>query len=203
MEDRVTQSTGQARAIIRVTNPCILSVLVLLLIGYTKSSDMSALVGWVVILLLFLVVLPLVYVYVRSSTGKGGLKLVADPTIFLKHHPRDILILGVLSGLPCVVILVFLEAPLLLLYTLMALLAGSLVIALFNVFYKVSYHLAALTILITMAVVSWGQIFLVLFTAIPLIGWAKYRLREHTPTQLATAIALSVAISAATLYLLR
>ncbi len=178
-------------------------MLVLLLIGYTESSNVRALVGWVVTLLLFLVVLPLVYVYVRASTSKSGLRLVADPTIFLKHHPRDILILGVLSVLPCVVILVSLEAPLLLLCTLMALLAGSLIIALFNIFYRVSYHLAALTILITMAAVTWGQIFLVLFTAIPLIGWAKYRLHEHTPTQLATGIVLSVAVSAATLYLLR
>jgi len=139
----------------------------------------------------------------RISRSRSGTKPMVDPTIFLKQHPRDILIVGVLSGLPCVVILVFLEAPLLLLETLIALLASSLIIASFNIFYRVSYHLAALTILVIMATITWGSIFLVTFAAIPLISWAKYRLHEHTPTQLAIGIVLSVAVSGTTLYVLR
>ena len=73
--------------------------------------------------------------------------------------------------------------------------------ALFNIFYRVSYHLAAVTILVIMSALTWGQIFLVLLAAIPLIGWAKYQNREHTITQLAMDIPLSVAVSVATLYL--
>jgi len=126
---------------------------------------------------------------------------VSDPTIFLKQHPRDILILGLLLGLPCLVILLLLKAPSLMLCTLGALLASSIVIAVFNIFYRVSYHLAAVTILVIMAALTWGQIFLVLLAVIPLIGWAKHQIHEHTLVQLATGIALSVAISGATLYL--
>jgi len=154
------------------------------------------------ILLLFLVVLPLIYTYVRIFASRSGTKPVGDPTIFLKQHPRDVLILGVLSGLPCVVILVFLEAPLLVLCTLIALLASSLIIASFNIFYRISYHLAALTVLAIMVTITWGQFFLITFAAIPLIGWAKYQLLEHTPTQLVIGIVLSVAVSQITLYVL-
>jgi len=139
----------------------------------------------------------------RISRSRSGTKPMVDPTIFLKQHPRDILIVGVLSGLPCVVILVFLEAPLLLLETLIALLASSLIIASFNIFYRVSYHSAALTILVIMATITWGSIFLVTFAAIPLSSWAKYRLHEHTLTQLAIGIFLSMAVSGTTLYVLR
>jgi len=201
MEGKVTRSAYLARVISRVTNPCILSVLVLLLIAYTESTNVRELVGWVTIVLLFLVLMPLVYVYVRTSRSRSGTKLAADPTIFLKQHPRDILLLGLLLGLPCLVILFFLEAPSLLLCTLAALLASSIVIALFNIFYRVSYHLAAVTILVIMAALTWGQVLLVLLAAIPIIGWTKYQIHEHTPAQLATAIALSVAVSGAILYL--
>ena len=199
MEDNVTRSAHLARVISRVTNPCIVSVIVLLSIAYTESSSVRILVSSVAVVLLFLVLLPLVYVYMRTSRGRSG---IADPTISLKQHPKDILILGLLLGLPCLVILIFLEAPTLLLYTLGALLAGSAVIALFNIFYRVSYHMATVTILVIMAALAWGEILLILLATIPLIGWAKYQIREHTLAQLTTGVALSMAITGATWYLL-
>ena len=201
MDVQVSRSAYPAQVISRVTNPCILSVLVLLLIAYTEFTDVRALVVWVAIMLLFLVVMPLVYVYLRTSKSQSGRKLVANPTIFLKQHPRDVLILGLLTGLPCFVILLFLEAPPLLLCTLAALLISSVVTAIFNIFYRVSYHLAAVTILVLMAAFSWGPVFLVLLVAIPIIAWAKYHIHEHTPTQLATGIVLSLAIVGAISYL--
>ena len=203
MENKITRSTRLARVIVRVTNPCILSVLVLFAIALTESSNVGALVGWVLILILFLVVLPLAYTYMRIIRNKSDTRSIVNPTIFLRQHPRDILIIGILSGLPCVVILVFLEAPLPLLETLIALLASSLIIASFTMFYRISYHLAALTILVIMTTITWGSIFLVTFAAIPLCSWAKYRLHEHTLTQLAIGIFLSMAVSGTTLYVLR
>jgi hypothetical protein len=201
MEGKVSRLNYLARAISRVTNPCILSVLVLLLIAGTESTDARALVAWVMTVLLLLVLVPLVYVYIRTFKNISSKKLIAAPTAFLKQHPRDILILGLSLGLPCLVILLFLEAPSLMLRTLVALLAGSIVAALLNIFYRVSYHLSAVTVLVIMSVLTWGQIFLVLWAAIPLIGWAKYYNHEHTPTQLALGIALAVVVSGATLCL--
>ena len=140
MENKITRSTRLARVIVRATNPCILSVLVLFAIALTESSNVGALVGWVMILILFLVVLPLAYTYMRIIRNKSDTRSIVNPMIFLRQHPRDILIIGVLSGLPCVVILVFLEAPLPLLETLITLLVSSLIIALFTTFYRMTVH---------------------------------------------------------------
>ena len=202
MESKITQSMWLARVILRVTNPCILSMLVVFSIAFTESSNVRTLVGWVMILLLFLVVLPLAYTYMRISRNRSGTRPMVNPIVIFKQHPRDILILGILSGLPCVVILVFLEAPLRLVETLIALLAISLIIASFTVFYRVSYHSAALTILVIVPTVTWGSIFLTTLAVIPLISWAKYQLHEHTPTQLGIGIVLSLAVSGTTLYVL-
>ena len=200
MEDEVTRSAYLARVISKITNPCILSVLVLLLMAYTESTDVGVLISWAAIVFLFLVLLPLVYVYIRTYKSRDGTKLMANPTLFLRQHPREILMLGLLLGLPCLVILIFLDAPSLLLSTLVALLASSIVTALFNIFYRVSYHLAAVTVLVLMAALTWGQIYFIILAVIPLISWAKYRINEHTPAQLAIGIAVSVATSGATLY---
>jgi len=201
MNVKIVRSAYLTQAISRVTNPCILSVLVLLLIAYTEFTNVRALVVWVAIMLLFLVVMPLVYVYLRTSRSQSGIKLVANPTIFLKQHPRDVLTLGLLTGLPCFVILLFLEAPPLLLRTIAALLISSVVTALFYTFYRVSYHLTAFTILVIMAALTWGQILLIFLAVIPLLGWAKYQIHEHTPAQMATSIILSLAIVVVISYL--
>lgn len=202
MEGKVTRSTYLARIISRVTNPCILSILVLLLIAYTESTNMRVLVGWVTVVFLFLVVLPLVYVYMRTSRNRSGTKILADPTFFLKQHPKDILIISLVLGLSCFMVLFFLKAPAILLGTLMALMASSILTALFNIYYRVSYHLTAVTILVIMSAQTWGHIFFVLLAVIPLTSWAKYQIHEHTPAQLTIGVALAMVVAVATLYLL-
>ena len=201
MESKVSRLNYLARAISRVTNPCILSVLVLLLIAGTEYADVRALVAWAITTVLFLVIIPLVYVYIRTFKNISAIKLITAPTVFLKQNPVDILILGFFLGLPCLVILLALEAPSLMLRTLLALLASSILVALLNMFYRISYHLSAVTVLVVMSALAWGQSFLFLWAVVPLVGWAKYHNREHTPIQLALGIALAVAVSSATLCL--
>ena len=183
-----------ANAISKVTNPCVLSIVVLILIAYAESSGVGTLFGWFTIIFLFLVVLPLIYVYHRTRAGRGEIKLLANPTAFLRRHPKDIFILGTISGLPCILVLVLLKAPTPLISTLVLLLTVSLVVALFNLFYKASYHLAAVTILIGMAVPVWWPTSTALLPALPVIGWAKYRLGEHTPTELASGFGLALIV---------
>ena len=173
----------------------------MLLIAYTESTNLRVLVYWSTTVFLFLVLIPLVYVYMRTSRSRSDAKLMADPTSFLRQYPNDILILGLLLGLPCLLILLFLKTPSLLLWTLAALLTSSIVIALLNIFYRISYHLAGVTILVIMAALTWGPVFLVLLAAIPITAWAKYYIHEHTPTQLATGIVMALAIVGAILYL--
>ncbi|MFC2072886.1 hypothetical protein ACFLUU_09390, partial [Chloroflexota bacterium] len=121
-----------------------------------------------------------------------GIKLKSDPTIFLKQHPSDVLIVGLLFGILGLVSLLLLEAPLILLQTYATLLIGSFVIAICNIFYRVSYHLGAVTILVMMAPIAWGQNFLVLMAAMPLVGWAKYQIGEHTIIQLLSGIIIAI-----------
>ncbi len=181
-----------------ITNPCVLSVFFLLVVSYSLSSDPATFISWCVIMLLFLLILPLGYIYLRLYLSQALIGYRTNPTNFLKTHPKDVIILGIVFGLLCLVTLLYFKAPSLLLCTLTALLVTSFLVSVCNIFYRVSYHLSAITILVIMAVVIWGPILLILLVTIPIIGWAKYRIQDHTILQLILGIVLSAAICLAT-----
>ena len=195
MEHQVTRSTYVAQTISKFTSPTILSVIILLLIAFTKSKNLSESIEWVAIILLFFVVIPVVYVLVRTSRSGNQTKSLVELNKFLKQHPADILILALSLGLPCLLILRFFEAPAILISTIVALLAGSIVTSLFNLFYRVSFHLTGITVLIIMAAQTWGRPYLFLLLAIPLTSWAKFKIRDHTIPQLIIGTIVAVAVS--------
>jgi hypothetical protein len=191
-----------ARTVTRYTNPSILSVLLVLLIAFTKSDRFSNSLVFIGVISVFYILIPVLYVYLRTkSTGKH-LKSVYALTVFLKKRPADILILAFLLGLPCLIILCYLNAPIILIQTVVALLAGSITAAVFNLFYRVSYHLTGITILAIMVAQAWGAIYLIFVVVIPLTCWAKYHIREHTILQLVMGMGVALIVSMAALKLI-
>ena len=193
-------SATVAKGISRVMNPFLLSVVALLLVTYVGSSDLRVFLSWVLIILFFVVVVPLAYIYIKSPRAGSGAKRIQDPLVFFREHRREISVIGLISALPCILLLIFLDAPPLLVATLVALLGTSLAVGLVNMFYRASYHLALVTTVVIVAVLIWGQTFPSVLAAIPLVGWARYSLQQHSPSQLAAGFGLSVVIGAATLY---
>lgn len=201
MEHQVARLTDVARTISKFTNPTILSVIILLLVAFTKSNSLSESVGWFAIILLFFVFIPVVYLLVRTSRSGNQTKSVVELTKFLKRHPIDILVMALFLGFPCLITLWFYKAPPILISTVAALLCGSIVTSLFNLFYRVSFHLTGITILIIMAAQAWGQPYLFLLAAIPLISWAKFHIGDHTIPQLIIGIIVATVVSLGTLQL--
>jgi len=70
------------------TSPTILSVIILLLIAFTKSKNLSESVEWVAIILLFFVFMPVVYVLVRSSRSGKQTKSLVELNKFFEAAPR-------------------------------------------------------------------------------------------------------------------
>jgi hypothetical protein len=199
MAQQTDRTDRAARLIANVTNPSVLSVLLLLLIAFLKSHNPSEAAVWMGVIFALYILIPVLYVYFRMRTSGIRSKSILVLITFLKKHPRDILILSVVLGIPCLILLILLKAPAILLATVAALLAGSIVTALFNTFYRVSYHLTALTILVIMTAHTWGKGFLFLALIIPMVFWAKLRIREHTVPQLVEGMAVGAAVCLAVL----
>jgi hypothetical protein len=119
---------------------------------------------------------------------------------YLKENPQDVGALGIVLGIPSVLVLLVLDAPAFLVATLTSLLACSLIIAMARRFYRVSYHLAGVICLIIMVAQTWGQVFFVMVVIIPAIIWARYLLREHSLAQMLAGSALAVVVCIVTLY---
>jgi hypothetical protein len=184
-----------AKVVARVTNPTTLSVLVLLLLGFTKSDTLIDAVRWTSIILLFFAFIPLIYVLLRTSKTGARPRSVNELTTFLKHHPSDILFLGLVLGTACLIALRLLNGPEILFYMIIALLAGSVITSIFNLWYRVSFHLTGITILIIVAAHAWGQGYLALLCTTPIIAWAKYHLKHHTIPQLIIGFTVGITVS--------
>lgn len=190
-----------AKVISKVTNPFGLSVLLFLLVAWAESNSLPALVSWIAIILLFLVVLPLAYVHIRTSANRGKSRWIKDPITFFRQRQRDICIVGVASVLPCIILLIFLKAPSLLIASFVLMLAISLGVALVHKLYKASHHLAVVTGLVVIVVaLTWEHPIFPVLAAIPVVGWARYSLRQHSPGQLAAGFGLAVVIGVPILY---
>jgi len=183
-----------------VTNPCFLSVVVLVLIACLSSVELWPTVSHIALIVLALVLLPITYVVVRMARRGTRAERLGDLVNFLKENPKDVGALGMILGLPSVLILFALDAPKFLLATLTSLLACSLIIALLRGFYRVSYHLAGVTCLIIMVAQIWGQAFFATAAVIPAIIWARYLLREHSLSQMLAGLVLAVVVCIVTLY---
>jgi len=199
MKHTTDRTNRAARRIADLTNPSVLSVLLLLLIAFLKSHRPQDAAVWMGVIFALYILIPVGYVYFRMRASGIPSKSIFVLITFLKKHPRDILILSVVLGIPCLVLLILLKAPGILLAPVAALLVGSIVTALFNTFYRVSYHLTALTILAIMTVHTWGAIYLLLVIILPLVFWAKLRIREHTVPQLVEGMAVAAAVCLAVL----
>ena len=199
MEPKTDRTNRAAKLIADLTNPSVLSVLLLLMIAFLKSHKPSEAAVWMGVIFALYILIPVVYVYLRMQASGIRSKSILVLITFLKKHPKDILILSVVLGIPCLMLLILLKAPAILLAPVAALLAGSIVTALFNTFYRVSYHLTAITIMVIMTAYTWGFAYLLLGLIIPLVSWAKFRIREHTILQLVEGMAVATVVCLAVL----
>ena len=157
-------------------------------------------VSHIALIFLCLVLLPIAYVLVRMARRGTRAERLTDLVDFLKEHPEDVGALGMILGLPSILVLFSLDAPKFLVATLTSLLACSLIIALARGFYKVSYHLAGVTCLIIMAAQTWGPVFFATVAIIPAIVWARYLLREHSLAQMLAGSVLAVVVCVVALH---
>ncbi len=203
MHNALIQTDTAARWICKATNPCILSLLMLFVILFTQFKGLVSLIVGSLTVSLFFILFPLEHIH-RQYTRKENQGIFRlDPTRFLKQHPKSIIVFCLIYGLPAGFILWLLGVPGDMLHTLIAFLLTALIVAILNLVYRVSFHLAALTVLITMSIIIWGPALSVLIVSIPLVSWAKYQTHEHDPRQMVLGITLALIITAGTVYGIR
>lgn len=165
----------------------ILLILLLLKTGL-NNTQLSILLPGLAILLL---VIPFTYLHLALKMG-----WISKWDIPKREERRPIIVIFIVCSLVSL-FLINKFGTKMLLDLFILLLTTGFIASLITVFWKVSIHMVLDTtgILLTNFLLGWH--FWPLFILIPVVAWARLRLRRHTPAQILAGVFLSIIIFSA------
>ncbi|KTB48728.1 hypothetical protein DEALK_15750 [Dehalogenimonas alkenigignens] len=108
-----------------------------------------------------------------------------------RHQRHRIYVVGLFFNVLGTFILTWLNAPQLLTAALIAGLASIVSFAFINLWWKISVHASTVAALVTVLHILYGAWAVPSLSLIPLMGWARVHLGQHTAAQVAVGSALS------------
>lgn len=187
-----------AQAISWGLNPGCL-VLAMLGIGViTSSFTRGTLIGW----LILLGVLTILGIFIGVIAWARGMVLDADllaaPMILID---RSRILLVYLSLILMLLIVTFrMGQPEPLHALLVTLLILGFLVVLITIFWKISLHMLGSAMVVTALLAILGTGWWWISLLIPLIAWARLKLKRHTPLQLMAGLLLGFSVTAVVLY---
>jgi hypothetical protein len=160
-------------------------------IVYTVPQPQPVLV-WLVWGLPLIIIPPLAYVVRLVRTGQ--LDDIHMPDRRSRLKPLAVMIGW---GGTCMLLLYLWGAPLILIEVMLVTIAYLLVMSIVTLFWKISFHSSAITAAASIGIVvgdvttGWSMAALIL---IPVIGWARIRLRRHTWRQVCAGCLVGLAM---------
>jgi len=189
-----------AKLISNVFHPWAVLVPVLALTAYQAQKEPQEYIKWTLLTLIPLFAFPLLYTKIRvTMLFRSGTRQKVSRS-FVRNDPGQLFIMTGLFGVPAALILHYLNGPRNLLIIILGVTAVMFVVALVNLKYRASFHLAMVTSMLTALWFIFGTVSLVSFLLIPILGLSRYQLREHTPTQIATGFLIGLMVGGAVFY---
>ncbi len=172
-----------------ILNPFLVGLVVILLLSFESTSSILDALKWSLILTA-VGILPvlLVIIYLVQT---GGLDSI------FTHAREERTKLYLLAGICIIVsgiILLQFGAPLMLVAAFITALIEILVFISINLWWKISVHTAFIAALVTILVILYGPIAAVSAVLLPLIAWARIKLRHHSLAQVTTGALLATLI---------
>jgi membrane-associated phospholipid phosphatase len=182
--------TRFARIISNVFDGTWLSVPILFIISCAVAGNAIHAIGWALLLILFVVLLP--YVYVLKLFRKKELNDLHIPERQQRIKPLLVNTACYIAGL-C--FFIFFKAPLFLVCLFMIYILSSVILTVITCFWKISYHTSWITSTAVTFYVLYGDWALVIVFMIPLVGWARLHLHRHTLMQVIMGTIVSALIT--------
>jgi len=185
-----------AKLVSNILNPFLISLVIILLLSFESTRSLLDALRWSVILVaISLVPVYSVMVYF-SRTGRLGSRFVD----VRKQRTKIYLLAGICALVGCI-ILVYLEAPLILLATFVAGLSATVIFMGINLGWKISLHAAFIAASITLLVILYGSLGIVAVMLLPLVAWARVELGHHSLAQVTIGALLAALIVVVVFYL--
>ena len=177
-------------------NPFLLPLASILLIVRMSVATTQQGLLWMVIVILFASVLPMLFILLLFRLGQ-----LSDFRLTVREQRAKPLIFSLVSALVGIGILYFLNVPRQIIWLCIACVINGLVLTLITQVWKISFHSGVAAGCMTGLVTLISSQFIYLFILLPFIAWARVHRKRHTYLQTIIAAPIAVASTAVVLQL--
>lgn len=197
----IRQSPMQrARLISNLLHPWVVLVPVVSLVAYEAAGESLEWLSWALLTLASAFLLPSLYARIRASMlSESGTRQRISRSLF-RDNLWDLLIMAALFGIPPTLVLYYLDGPETLLAIMVAVSVTMFSVALANLVYRASFHLAMVTSMLSALWILFGMVSLAALPLLPVLGIARFQLGEHSPAQIVTGFFIGLAVSVAVFF---
>jgi membrane-associated phospholipid phosphatase len=181
-----------------ILSPLYIVPALLLLVAWSSTQRPGETVAWGLLAIGLTMALPVAHLYRELRLGR-----VSDHNVRVREQRPRLLTLTVVCALLSLGVATAGGAPQDLLALLGAQAAGLLLFAFVTLLWKISFHTGVAAGAIAILALLFGPPMLALAPAVPLVGWARVELGDHTPLQVVTGAVLGAAVAAGAFSLLR
>ncbi|MBU2563709.1 MAG: hypothetical protein KJ568_04590 [Actinobacteria bacterium] len=175
-----------AKALSYIFDGTIISIPILIIICLVLVDNTTRALGWAVLCLTFAMIIP--YLYIRILIRK---KVLDDLHISNKEGRIKLLIITIISNIIGFSILYILKAPLFLEAMFLIVIISTIIFGIITYFWKVSAHTAWITFMVITFNILFGKWMLFLLPLIPMVGWARVKIKRHTVKQVISGSIIS------------
>jgi membrane-associated phospholipid phosphatase len=182
-----------ARILSYIFDGTFISIPIFIIICLLTIQNTIQAMGWAFLCILFGVIIPYIYVLILFRR-----KRIFDMHIPNKKNRMKPLIISFLSYSAGLVVMYILKAPLILKSIFTISVISSVIFMLVTNFWKISLHTSWITFVVITFYILFGIWMLLLTPLVPIVGWARVKIRRHTITQ----VVLGAGVSCVTAFLI-
>ncbi len=179
-----------ARWISHIMSPHIVGIVLVSAMAFQFSDDPRSIVLWLALVIPLLVVPPLIYLL--WLVHRGTIEDIYMPNRKTRLRPLAVLMVWLLG---CLGLIRYWEAPPVVESFVLAATILVGILSLVTLFWKISFHGAAISAAATTTVLVAGSYAWPVVLLVPLVGWARVRLKRHTLRQVIYGSLLGVLIA--------
>ena len=180
----------------KILSPFLVSLVIILLLSFESTYSALDALKWS-LLLIAISIVPVysVIIYLARNHGLGS------RFIDIRKQRTKIYLVASVCALGGCFILLYLEAPLILVAIFVAGLSAIVIFMFINLWWKISLHTAFIAASVAVLVILYGSIATVTVMLLPLVAWARVEQEHHSITQVAIGALLAALIVVVVFYL--
>lgn len=179
-----------AKIISYIFDGSVISIPIFLTICLIVVENKIEAVSWAFICLLFGTIVPYLYIVLLYRR-----KEIDDMHIPRKEDRIKPMIVSSISYVACLFVLYILNGPLFLKSIFAVSAVSAVIFTVITYFWKISLHTSWITFVVITFNILFGRWMLLMIPLIPVIGWARVRIKKHTVNQVVFGVGVTTLTS--------